>query len=46
LSVKSNGDYYRQLCDDEATEVAGRLTEFMNDALLRLRPRTSVAEPA
>jgi len=26
--------------------VAERLTEFMNDVLLRLRPRTSVAEAA
>ena len=30
----------------ERTEVAERLTEFMNDVLLRLRPRTSVAEAA
>ncbi len=30
----------------ERAEVAERLTEFMNDVLLRLRPRTSVAEAA
>jgi predicted nucleic acid-binding Zn-ribbon protein len=30
----------------ERTEVAERLTEFMNDVLLRLRPRTNVAEAA
>jgi len=30
----------------ERTEVAERLTDFMNDVLLRLRPRSSVAEAA
>jgi len=30
----------------EKTELAERLTDFMNDVLLRLRPRSSVAEAA
>ena len=30
----------------ERTELAERLTDFMNDVLLRLRPRSSVAEAA
>ena len=30
----------------ERTELAERVTEFMNDVLLRLRPRPSVAEAA
>jgi len=30
----------------ERTELAERLTDFMNDVLVRLRPRSSVAEAA
>ena len=30
----------------ERTELADRLTDFMNDVLVRLRPRSSVAEAA
>ena len=30
----------------DRTELAERLTDFMNDVLMRLRPRTSVAEAA
>ena len=30
----------------DKTELAERLTDFMNDVLIRLRPRTSVAEAA
>jgi hypothetical protein len=30
----------------DRTELAERLTDFMNDVLIRLRPRTNVAEAA
>jgi hypothetical protein len=42
----SNAEAELERQNRERTELAERLTDFMNDVLVRLRPRPSVAEAA